>query len=128
MKFSTLSFIILIGTVLVGCSGLDLAKTVIGAGDIVPDVAQVGKNNSIGVTETTEVVVKDVVGDVRPVVRPEGIVTAAPTETITQTNYNYSPWMIFALIIWSIFLWQLPSPDELSRRISSRWQKWFGNK
>lgn len=110
--------LVLVGMILMGCSGLGVAKAVVGASDIIPDVAQVGKTNTIGVTDVTEVSIREVTGDVRPVVRPEGITTTSPTDTIKQYNYNYSPWMIFAAIIWSIFLWQLPSPNEITRKFS----------
>ncbi|QGH74594.1 hypothetical protein KNU84_gp025 [Bacteriophage DSS3_VP1] len=116
-------FLVLVGTILVGCSGMDIAKFALGGGaDIIPDVAQVGKTNTqtLGTNEITEVVIKDVTGgQIRPVVRPEGITTTAPVENVTQTNYNVPPIWIIALVVWSIFLWQLPSPSELSRKFWS---------
>lgn len=36
------------------------------------------------------------------------------TERVEQVIVNDTPpWLIIALIVWSIFLWQLPSPDQM---------------
>lgn len=106
------------------------ASAAIGGSDIIPDVAsvQVGKTNSktVGTSENLDVVIKDNMNsNIRPIIRPEGVNTSGPVETITQNNTNIPPWMVIFFVVWSIVLWQLPSPKTMANGVKSGYQKLF---
>jgi len=119
------------------CSGAGLTKLALGSitgggiGEIIPDNAQIGKTNTqtIGFSETTDLTVKNVTGSqVKPIIRPEGIVTNSEVDSISQVNNNIPAWLVIALVIWSIFLWQLPSPTVIFKSVGNVWRKLFKNK
>ena len=103
-------------TVSCGVSPLSLLT---GGGPNVAANVQAGKTNSqtIGTTSNTSSSVSDSqVGSI-----DQRIVAARVTSDKVETiTVNEIPaWLLIVVVIWSIFLWQLPSPNEVSR--------WFSN-
>ena len=112
MKLKVL--VLLLFLALSACSGATklVAKAALGGiGLPTAASAQVGKTNTqtIGLSENTEFVIKDVVNSsVRPIMRPTGITTTDKVDTINQTNNNVPLGFILFFIVWSILLWELP--------------------
>lgn len=107
------------------CSGMGLAKLALGGGPNVAANTQVGKENyqTIGSHETTTFTIGDVKegANVRPVIRPEGITTTAPVETINQYQF---PWWMLALLL---LFWELPRSSTMIKWVGDRVKKIFGN-
>ena len=106
----------LVLTLTVSC-GVSPLSLLTGGGPNVAVAAntQAGKTNSqtIGTTSNISPSVSDSqVGSI-----DQRIVAARVTSDRVETiTVNEIPaWLLIALVIWSIFLWQLPSPNEVTR-------------
>ena len=99
-----------------GASPLSLLT---GGGPNVAANTQAGKTNSqtIGTTNNISPSVSDSQVDK---VDQRVVTTRVTSDKIDVVTVNETPpWLVIALVVWSIFLWQLPSPSQIGN--------WFSN-
>jgi hypothetical protein len=99
-----------------GASPLSLLT---GGGPNVAANTQAGKTNSqtIGTTNNISPSVSDSQVDK---VDQRVVTTRVASDKVDVVTVNETPpWLVIALVVWSIFLWQLPSPSQIGN--------WFSN-
>ena len=99
-----------------GASPLSLLT---GGGPNVAANTQAGKTNSqtIGTTNNISPSVSDSHVDK---VDQRVVTTRVASDKVDVVTVNETPpWLVIALVVWSIFLWQLPSPNQIGN--------WFSN-
>ena len=108
----------LVLTLTVSCSSGALG-ILTGGGPNVAANTQAGKTNSqtIGTTNNISPSVSD--SQVERLDQRVVTTRVASDKVDVVTVNEIPPWLIIALVVWSIFLWQLPSPNEIAR--------WFSN-
>jgi len=97
-----------------------------GAGPNIAANTQAGQTNTQTIGTTTNV---SPTVTVRPKARVQTIdqsltETKLSSENTEKITFNETPpWLIIALVLWSIFLWQLPSPNQLKAGFVSLFKK-----
>jgi len=107
--------LLLVLTFTVSCTGTPLSLLTGGGPNVAANV-QAGQTNSqtIGTTNNVRPTVT-----VNPNSKVETIDqritdSKVSTERVEKVTVNETPsWLIIALVVWSIFLWQLPSPSQI---------------
>ena len=113
--------VLLVVSLLSGCGGGALSLLT-GGGPKVAANVQAGQTNSqtVGQTRNSNVkVTRSPNSTIRPVERPSTFNENQGVENVINNTTNIPPWFIIALVVWSIILWQLPSPDQLRDRYFS---------
>jgi len=108
----------LVLTLTVSCSSGALG-ILTGGGPNVAANTQVGKTNSqtIGTTNNISPSVSD--SQVEKLDQRVVTTRVASDKVDVVTVNETPPWLVIALVVWSIFLWQLPSPSQIGN--------WFSN-
>jgi hypothetical protein len=115
---SRLLLLLLVLTSTASCSSGALSLLT-GGGPNVAANTQAGKTNSqtIGTTNNISPSVSDSQVDK---VDQRVVTTRVASDKVDVVTVNETPpWLVIALVVWSIFLWQLPSPSQIGN--------WFSN-
>jgi hypothetical protein len=115
---SRLLLLLLVLTSTASCSSGALG-ILTGGGPNVAANTQAGKTNSqtIGTTNNISPSVSDSQVDK---VDQRVVTTRVASDKVDVVTVNETPpWLVIALVVWSIFLWQLPSPSQIGN--------WFSN-
>ena len=110
--------ILILALLLSGCSSLS-PLGFLGSGVNTAANTQVGKTNSqtIGTTNNISPSVSD--SQVEKLDQRVVTTRVASDKVDVVTVNETPPWLVIALVVWSIFLWQLPSPSQIGN--------WFSN-
>lgn len=106
---------------LAGCGGSPLSFLTGGGPNVAANV-QAGQTNSQTIGTTTHAPVTQRV-EQADTVKQSADRNEVRTEQVEHlvVNKGIPTWWIIGLVAWSIFLWQLPSPNEIGRKIG--WTK-----
>ena len=114
-RFSLMLALLLGLTLTASCS--NPLSLLTGGGPNVAANTQLGKTNTqtVGTTKIVEQKISNPAAE--KIIQSTDTATVKSDKVETVTINNVPPWMAISLVLWSLFLWELPAPRDIAKGI-----------
>lgn len=119
-QYLVLLLLLLVLTLTASCSKGPLSLLT-GGGPNVAANTQLGKTNTqtVGTTKVTDQRISNSTAESIKQSTDTNEVKADKVDSVVVNNVNIPTWMIIALVLWSLLLWELPAPRDIAKGIKN---------